>query len=388
MNERLDGHGGPDWVLGTYVHIPFCQYRCTYCDFATFAGKDEYIQQYLACLLTELSLRTPPGPKRFASTVFFGGGTPSRLPAADVERVLTALDDSFQLSPRTEVTLEANPGTLDLVQMRDLRSAGVNRLSIGVQTLNDSILRSVERIHDGRQALDTLQRARAAGFDSVSADLIFGLPGQDRQDWIRTLRGVIGAGPDHLSVYGLIVEPGTLLRRQLLDGRIQIPSDDEAADLYEVAREMLAANGYQHYEISNWARPGHQCRHNLIYWQHEPYLGIGLSAHSYLDGRRFANVRGLQGYIGHLQRGRLPTASVEPIDADRARADAAMLGLRLIRGIHTASFDARFGGNFLLGHSEAIARFAGLGLLEVRAGWVRLTAKGYLLANQVWQEFI
>lgn len=373
--------------LGLYVHIPFCQYRCTYCDFATFADRDQHMDQYVDMLCREITLRasTPPRP---AHTIFFGGGTPSRLPIDAVGRILAALRGTFILAPDAEITLEANPGTLGPGHMRALRDLGVGRLSIGVQSLNDALLLSLNRIHDARQALDAIEAARCAGFASVNADLIFGLPGQDRDDWLRTLRGVLDAGPDHLSIYGLIVEPGTMLRRQVRSGAVRLPDEDEAAAMYDTARNLLAARGFEHYEISNWARPGHQSRHNLIYWEHQPYLGVGLSAHSYLDGMRFANVRGLQGYLTRLDRGRLPTANSEQIGPERARADAAMLGLRLMRGIHLASFDARFGGDFTRDHAEPIARLSALGLLESNGGYVRLSERGYLLANQVWQEFI
>jgi oxygen-independent coproporphyrinogen-3 oxidase len=374
--------------LGLYVHIPFCQYRCSYCDFATFADQDQHIDRYVELLCREIALRAGDAPPRPAHTIFFGGGTPSRLPSAAVARILDALRDAFALAPGAEITLEANPGTLDLAHMRALCELGVSRLSIGVQSLNDALLLSLNRIHDAQQALEALASARRAGFASVNADLIFGLPGQDLADWERTLDGVLSAEPDHLSIYGLIVEPGTLLRRQVRSGAALLPEEDEAATMYETARERLAAAGYQHYEISNWARPGHQCLHNLIYWQHQPYLGVGLSSHSYLDGVRFANVRGLQGYLSRLERGRLPTATTETIDGERARADAAMLGLRLIRGIQMPSFDSRFGGDFAADHADAISRMTSLGLLEVVDAHVRLTPRGYLLANQVWQEFI
>lgn len=343
---------------------------------------------YVDALVREIGMRTPVGPRRAADTIFFGGGTPSRLPIADLERILGALHEAFALADDAEITLEANPGTLDAAGLRALRAAGVNRLSLGVQSLNDRLLLSLNRIHDAEQALTTLRNAREAGFASVNADLIFGLPGQDRADWLRTLRGMLAAQPDHLSVYGLIVEPGTLLRRQVRSGRAVLPSDEEAADMYEMTREVLGVHSYVQYEVSNWARPGHQCAHNLIYWHHDPYLGVGLSSHSYVNGTRFANVRGLQGYLTRLGRNRLPTATSEQIDETRARADAAMLGLRLAEGIHVPTFDARFGGDFLRDHAEPIERLCANGLLEYMDRHVRLAPRGYLLANQVWQEFI
>ena len=374
--------------IGLYVHIPFCQYKCTFCDFATFAGKDDQMDGYVEALLREIALRTPDGPARRASTVFFGGCTPSLLPAVQIGRILDALRSAFALDTGAEMTLEANPGNLDLAAMRALRAAGVTRLSVGVQSLSDSVLAGVNRLHSGGEAIRTLETARRAGFESVSADLMFGLPGQERADWEATLRGLVAVAPDHLSVYGLILEPGTMLRRQVERGTHRLPPDDDAADMYEFAQGALSGSGYVQYEVSNWARPGHRCRHNLTYWLHRPYIGFGLSAHSYFDGTRFANLRGLQSYRARLAAGKLPTASSERIDASRARADAAMLGLRLVEGIHAPTFDTRFGGSLLGDHRETIERLAGHGLVEVADDHLRLTRRGYLLANQVWMEFV
>lgn len=295
-----------DAVIGVYVHIPFCQYRCTYCDFATYAGEDRYMPHYVDLLLKEIDLRADALSGRFVTSIFFGGGTPSRLPVDEVQRIVQRVRERFRLSPNAEITLEANPGTLDAGKLRGLRAAGVNRLSIGVQTLDDDILRRVNRIHDARQAVEAVRQSRSAGFESVSADLIFGLPGQDRANWAETLRGVLAEEPDHISAYGLILESGTPLQSHVLSGVLTLPDDDEAADMYDLARDALASAGYTHYEISNWARPGHLCRHNLLYWQHEPYLGVGLSAHGYLDGSRYANRSGLRSYLTRLGAGALP----------------------------------------------------------------------------------
>jgi oxygen-independent coproporphyrinogen-3 oxidase len=377
-----------DTELGLYVHIPFCKYRCSYCDFATFAGQDDQIAAYVDALLAELRLRSDGRRMRLARTLFFGGGTPSHLPSEFLARIIEQLAGCYFFTPGMEVTLESNPGTLSMAHLAALRSAGINRLSIGVQSLNDQMLRSLDRIHTAAEALAAIRLGKKAGFRSVNADLIFGLPGQTTGDWRRTLHGVVAEAPDHISAYGLIVEPGTLLKRQVDRRRVTLPSDDDAATMYEYLQDYLGSSGYVQYEISNWARPGHACAHNLIYWRHDPYLGLGLSAHSYLDGRRFANVRGLQGYIRRLQHNRLPTASTEVIDAARARADATMVGLRLTEGIHVDSFNRRFGGDFLTDHAEPLTRLRALGLLEQENGYVRLTGAGMLLANQVWMEFL
>lgn len=380
---ECDGEG-----LSIYVHIPFCDYKCTFCDFATYTGQAPRRHAYVDALIRELELRAAAHAIPPARTIFFGGGTPSILPAREIRRILDAVDRVAGIRPQAEITTESNPDTLSDDQCHDLRRAGITRLSIGIQTLNQSILTAVNRRHTADQALRAIVLALAAGFPSVGADLMFGLPGQDLADWRATLDAVLRARPQHLSIYGLIVEPGTLLRRQIERRTVTLPSDDAAADMYEYARDVMRANDYVHYEISNWARPGHQSCHNLTYWRHRPYLGLGLSAHSYYRGQRFANVRGLQNYLARLEQGRLPTAACEDITPERARADAIMLGLRLIEGIHVPAFDARFGGRLVVDHAATIERFAALGLLEVADDHLRLTPRGYLLANQVWQAFI
>jgi oxygen-independent coproporphyrinogen-3 oxidase len=381
MEEQTD-------EIALYVHIPFCDYKCTFCDFATYTGQAHRQRAYVDALLRELELRVHAQPIVSFSTVFFGGGTPSVLAAGEVQRILEAADRAVGIRADAEITLESNPDTLTLDHCRALRAAGVNRISIGVQSLDQRVLDAVNRRHTAAQAMQALAVARAAGFAGVSADLMFGLPGQQAADWRETLATVLRAGPDHLSAYGLIVEPRTVLWHQVQRGAIAVPDEDEAADMYDHACSVLDANGYVHYEISNWARPAHQSRHNLTYWHHRPYLGLGVSAHSYLQGCRFANVRGLQGYLTRIAQGLLPTAHATPIDDNRARADAIMLGLRLTEGIYIPSFDARFGGNLLRDHAETIDRLTGYGLIEVADQNLRLTPRAYLVANQVWQAFI
>ncbi|HXT37301.1 MAG TPA: radical SAM family heme chaperone HemW [Chloroflexota bacterium] len=374
--------------LAVYVHIPFCHYHCSFCDFATVTGQSARIPAYIEALIAELALRLEQSPRPLVSTVFFGGGTPSAIDPTHIHAIMDALRASCILVPNAEITLEANPGDHPPGFWEALRATGITRVSVGVQSLDDAVLRGVGRLHTGAEALHALRAVRRAGFVSVNADLMFGLPRQTLDQWRHTLDAVLTEQPDHLSVYGLILEPRTLLERRVRQGADILPSDDDAAAMYEAARELLSASGYVHYEISNWARPGHHSRHNLTYWRHDPYLGLGMGAHSYVDNTRFANLRGLRPYLARLAKKQLPTAHHEPIDAARARADAAMLGLRLVEGIDLAAFDQRFGGHLAGDHAEAIERFAALGLLEIVAGRLRLTPRGFLLANQIWQEFI
>lgn len=378
----------PDEVLAIYVHIPFCHYHCSFCDFATVLGQTQRVSPYTEALIQELIMRLADRPRPTVPTVFIGGGTPSAIDPTHIAALLSAVRDRCDLAEGTEITLEANPGPQAPGFWEALHAAGVTRVSVGVQSLDDAVLHGVGRLHTGAEALEALRQVRQAGFASVNADLMFGLPGQTLDQWRHTLAGVLSEQPDHLSVYGLILEPRTLLERQTLAGKITLPSDDEAATMYEIARETLAAHGYHHYEISNWARPGHHSRHNLTYWLHDPYLGLGLGAHSYVDKIRVENIRGLGPYLKRLVEHRLPAARTEPIGADRARADAAMLGLRLVQGIDLPRFNQRFGGDLLADHVSAVARLTDLALLEVVDNHLRITPRGYLVANQIWQEFI
>ncbi len=377
-----------DEVLAVYVHIPFCHYHCSFCDFATVVGQTARIPAYIDALIQEMALRLANRPPVVVPTVFLGGGTPSVIDPAHIAAILAWLRNHCGLAPDLEITLEANPGSQAAGYWEALRAAGVTRVSVGVQSLDDAVLRAVGRLHSGAEALQAIREVRRAGFTSVNADLMFGLPGQSLAQWRNTLQRVVAEEPDHLSIYGLILEPHTLLERLVRQGMTTLPADDDAATMYEHTREVLATHGYAQYEISNWARPGHHSRHNLTYWRHDSYLGVGLGAHSYVDKARFANLRGLRPYLQRLSSGQLPTAHTERIDAARARADAAMLGLRLVQGIHLPSFNQRFGGDLLADHAEAVDRLASLAWLVVVEDHLRITPRGYLVANQIWQEFI
>ena len=374
--------------LAVYVHIPFCDYKCTFCDFATYVGQNVLTPRYVDALISEIKMRAPTVAHLTTSTVFFGGGTPTLLAPHTIARILEAINLVAPIEANAEITAESNPDTLDPMRLEGFRAAGINRLSIGVQTLNAQILHDVHRGHSPQQAIESLRNARAVGFSSISADLMFGLPNQTAEDWEDTLQRVLACEPDHLSLYGLIVEDDTLLRHQLQTGAVGLPEDDAAADMYEYARSMLDRVGYVHYEISNWGRPGHASRHNLVYWQHLPYLGVGLSAHSLMGNVRSSNVRGLRHYLKRLEKNESPTLREEYISAGRARADAIMVGLRLIKGIEVAHFDSQFGGSLLDDHRETIETLIAQGLMAMEAGHLRLTERAQLIANQVWLQFI
>lgn len=377
-----------DAPVALYVHVPFCERRCIYCDFATYTGQEAQTPAYLRALDLEIARRSGGLGRPRAHTVFFGGGTPSLLSPAQVGGVLDTLRVHFALDADAEVTLECNPGTVDLAALRGLRRVGVTRLSFGVQVLHDPTLAVLGRIHSAADALQAFSLARQAGFTEISGDLIYGLPDQTMELWQETLQGMIAADLPHLSLYALTPERGTPLYRALKRGELTVPVSDVMAEMYEHARAALAAHGYTQYEISNWARPGHHSRHNLAYWEQTPYLGFGLSAHSYFAGHRTANLRGLDGYITRLTAGRSPIIHNETVDLDRARSDGLILGLRLTAGVDVADYRARYGAAPADLWPEEVAHLTALSLLEQVEGRLRLTPAAYLIGNYVWEKFL
>jgi len=374
--------------LSIYIHVPFCQKRCIYCDFATFTGQDHQMPAYVAAVEQEIERRAGELGRPPAQTVFFGGGTPSLLSPALLSRLLAAVDRRFTLDPRAEITMEANPGTLDEAALREVRALGVNRLSFGVQSLNDATLEVLGRIHSAQEALDAFAMARRCGFDNVSGDLIYALPSQEMADWQATLNGLLALDLPHLSLYALTPEEGTPLWKALERGALSLPVGDRAAEMYEWARDQLAAHGYHHYEISNWAKPGWESRHNMAYWVQTPYLGFGVSAHGYDNGERRGNVRGLAGYLRRIEQGRDPAATVEQIDARRAQSDGMIFGLRLIDGIERAVFRRQHGVDPLEVWPGEIALLRAQGMLRVTPDHIALTREAHLLGNYVWEHFL
>jgi oxygen-independent coproporphyrinogen-3 oxidase len=380
-----------------YVHIPFCRSKCAYCDFSSYARKERLIPAYVDALLREATFWAESGVVDRVDTLYFGGGTPSLLPIAEAERLLDSLRKLFDVASHAEMTLEANPESVNAAHLRALRRAGINRLSIGVQSFDDAELRFLGRIHDAARAEEAYHAARKAGFDNVSIDLVFGLPRQTTEQWRRSLEKAIALGPDHLSLYALTLEEGTPLAHRVAAGECQEPDPDVQAEMYTWSSERLAEAGYEQYEISNWSRPGHRCRHNLTYWQSRPYLGLGAGAHSYVDGYRLANERLPDRYIELVPTGGgawpcdpppPQVESVERPDAERDLSDAIILGLRLTEGVSLAGLSERFGVDVGERYVEEIADLRRLGLLESTHGRTRLTERGRLLGNEAFQRFL
>lgn len=377
-----------------YVHIPFCEVRCHYCDFNTYAGLDGLFEDYTAALIEEIRRAGAERGRPAVNTVFLGGGTPTVLPAPLLASILAACRESFDVAADAEITSEANPGTADAAVFAALRGMGVNRLSMGVQSLDDAELKWLGRIHGAAEAEEAFAAARRAGFDNINLDFMFGLPGQQESTWRGTLERAIALAPEHISLYSLTVEHGTPLYDAVRRGLQPPPQDDVAADFYLLASGLLDNAGYEQYEISNWARSGFQCRHNLVYWRHEPYLGFGPGAHSYVTvardaGRRWWNVRPVPQYIQRVRAGQSPERGREEIDERLAMGEFMMLGLRLVReGVAAARFAARFGRPLEEVFGSEISALTERRLLERVDGRVRLTSEGRLLGNQVFSEFL
>ena len=385
----------PGAPLGLYLHIPFCAHICPYCDFNTYAGQEDQIPRYVAALEREIDLAGRSLAGRPAATIFFGGGTPSLLTPDQISRLIRACRHTFDLDPTAEITMEANPNGLDAGRLAGYREAGVNRLSIGVQTLDKRGLRRLGRLHEAADSAEAVAAARAAGFDNLSLDLIFGWPGQTLDVWCRDLDLVLagdlgGSPPEHLSLYNLIVEPGTPLADAVTRGIVVVPDDDAGADLYELAIDRLADAGYCHYEVANWARDdARMSRHNLIYWRNGDYLGFGAGAHGHLAGQRTMNHLLPTTYCASLEGDADPISNRETISPLLARGETMMLGLRLLRGgVDETAFAIRHGETIDAAYGKIVAEVSALGLLNRKDGKLSLTARGLMLANDVCARFL
>mgnify|MGYP001174195828 CR=1 FL=1 len=381
--------------LSLYIHIPFCSHRCAYCDFNTYTSLGELKAAYADAVCRELA-QVAGGEKRPYHTIFFGGGTPSLMPPETIRQILQAVNAHFVPVGTPEITMEANPGTVDGAYLAEIAAAGVNRLSYGVQSAVASELALLERTHDFATAVTAVELARAAGLNNFNLDLIYGVPGQTLASWRESLEAVLALQPPHLSLYCLTIEPGTPMQRWLMNGRIQPPDPDLAADQYDLAGDLLAQHGYTHYEISNWARPGGECAHNLTYWRDGEYLGLGAGAHGHAGGVRYQVVKQPRVYIRRLESAQavrypLSTAVADhhAITSEEAMTDAIITQLRLLQeGLDLAAFAARFGRPLDEVYNGTVAQLAEWEMVKVVDGRLYLTPKAYFLSNQVFYRFM
>ena len=375
-----------------YVHIPFCASRCFYCDFNSFVAPDSVRAAYVEALARELALLRDEyfgaGARPPLDTVFFGGGTPTLLTAGEWDLLADRLDRLFAITGGAEWTVEANPGTVDGNSLRRLRALGVNRLSLGAQTLNDALLMAIGRLHAAEDVLRSVGAAQEAGFTRLNLDFMLGLPGQTTADVEASLEGALAAGVNHVSAYGLKVEEGTPFADWQRRGLLHLPDEELEADMYEWTRTALAAGGLAQYEISNFAAPGEPARHNLVYWENLPYLAAGAGAHGYAFGRRYENERSLAGYAAGLAAGRRPVARWLPVPESEAMENTMMLGLRLAEGVSHAHFERLHGASPRAVFRKELDRLEKAGLLRDDGRRIVIPAGRFAVANAVFAAFV
>ena len=380
-------------MASIYIHIPFCEHKCIYCDFYSIAPTESgesytsKVDGFLTALETEIQLRAQDA--RFhesIETIFFGGGTPSLLRPSEIEKILNLLASQFSIQPNAEITVETNPGTVDKQKLKEFHSTGINRISMGIQSFFDDDLRFLTRIHTAAEAKQCVLDAFAAGFTNVSFDLIFSLPGQSLTRWKSNLEQAIQLQPTHISCYSLIIEPETPLFNMVQSKQVMPLDADSDADLYEVTIEFLTSHGYEQYEVSNFARPNFKCRHNINYWNHSNYLSFGPSAHSYWTNERWWNISNIASYIEQLNKVTLPLAGGEHLSEAKLMEEAIFLGLRS-EGIDFEQFHRRFGRDLSQENSSLISDLIQQERARVDNGRLRLTAKGYLVCDEICQSF-
>jgi oxygen-independent coproporphyrinogen-3 oxidase len=379
--------------LAVYVHIPFCTKHCAYCDFNTYVEKAQsgIVEATVDAICRDIeqtAVANPAMAVRTVPTIFFGGGTPTFLSGEQLARILRAIYSSFNVDPAAEISSEANPGTSDAGRFAIMREVGFNRLSIGVQSFDDEILVALDRFHTGGEATAALRSARTAGFENINLDLMFGLPKQGIEHWLASLHRAVDQNVEHLSLYALTLEPGTRFERLHAGGKLGLPDEDTEAEMYERCIETLVEAGYEHYEVSNFARPGFRCRHNLTYWRNEEYIGFGPGAVSYFQRRRWKRERLPKRYIDKVVAGADLAVESECLEPEAALGETMMLGLRLREGMPLQPVRERFGRDPLVVYAETIRRLAREGLLHVDPHRLTLTHAGLLLANTVVSEFL
>jgi len=392
--------------MGLYVHVPFCKTKCPYCDFNTYQGIENLMEPFLPALTTEVECWGETLDHPAVKSVFFGGGTPSYLPPGYIEKILASIQESFKVDPAAEITIEANPGDLDEAACAGILAQGVNRLSIGVQSLDNGLLNLLGRRHQASEAVQAFEAARQAGFDNVNLDLMYGLPNQSMDQWRQTLDALAELAPEHISLYALTLEEGTPMHRWAEEGKIPEPDPDLAADMYLYARESLASAGYHHYEISNWSLPGRACEHNVVYWENGPYLGVGPGAHSRLGDYRFWTILSPRDYnnkaAAWADAGVMPVNELvedalqaeptlggwEHLSQEITCSETMFLGLRLLDGLRLSKASARAGVDLAKKFQAPIQECIQLGLLEQDGDCLKLTKPAYLIANQAFTRFL
>ena len=373
--------------IGIYIHIPFCKKKCHYCDFVSYDNKYEKVEKYIDTVIEDIDEETKSFTKEhLVTTVYLGGGTPSFIESKYIKEILEKVRKSFNISGDAEITLEVNPGTVNEEKLKTYQMLGINRLSIGLQTTNDEILKTIGRIHNYSEFLSTYNLARKIGFENINVDLIFALPNQNIENVKKDLENIIELNPEHISTYSLILEEGTKLEEMIKENeeKYVLPDDDTERKMYWLIKNTLEKNGYKHYEISNFAKQGKESRHNINCWMQKEYLAFGSASHGFLDGVRYSNKKILSEYIFNFKNKDIE----ERLTREETAKEFMMLGLRMIDGVSISEFERKFKLNPLMYFRFEISKLVEEELLEVDLDRIKLTNKGIDLANLVWEEFV
>lgn len=375
-------------MTSAYLHIPFCDHICFYCDFNKVFLEGQPVDEYVDMVIREMALMKERYPHEKIETFYIGGGTPTTLTAKQLEKLLIGVQTYFPLAPGAEFTVESNPESITFDKFKVMKDYGVNRISMGVQSFNDAILKKIGRVHKSEQVYECVDLARKAGFENISIDLIFRLPTQTSEDFSQTLKKALELDLPHYSIYSLILENKTIFYNLMRQGKLPLPSEDEEADMYTLAMDTMAQSGLEQYEISNYAKPGFQSRHNLAYWRNENYFGFGAGAHGYLHGVRYNNHGPIQQYLEPLRKGESPILYQKELTRLNVIEEELMLGLRTMKGVSRTEFQRKFSDPVEKYYAAEIDALVTSGLLMIEDNHLRLTRQGKFLGNEVFQAFL
>lgn len=384
--------------IGLYIHIPFCKQKCSYCDFCSYANKESFIKRYIQCVLKEIievgnnnkiDFENGKDDLFLVKTIYIGGGTPSLIDSKYIVQIIEDIKLNFEIDEKAEITIEVNPGTVTLEKLEDYNKAGINRLSIGLQSTHEHLLKEIGRIHTYLDFLDTFRFAREAGFENINVDLMIGLPNQTLAEVQDSIEEIVSMEPEHISVYSLILEEGTPLFKKVEEG-LELPDEELERKMYWTVKRILETNGYNHYEISNFAKQGYESKHNLDCWNQKEYIGFGVAAHSYTNGIRYSNIENLEQYIKNYEEDKTEENLVfhEKQDMETMQKEYMLLGLRKIDGVSIQEFKIKFVANPVFLYHDKLEKLVNEELVEIDGDQIKLTNKGLDLANIVWEEFI
>lgn len=378
--------------LGIYIHIPFCKQKCYYCDFVSYANKEEKIQEYIECLQKEIEMESEKykNEEYEITTIYIGGGTPSFIDASYIERIINTIKQNYKLYENPEITIEVNPGTINEEKIRKYKDIEINRISIGLQTTKDNLLKQIGRIHTYEEFLNCYKIVKKIGIDNINVDLMLGLPNQTLEDLKEGLIEVINLKPNHISLYSLILEENTILEKMVRQNMAKLPEEDLEREIYWTTKNILEKNGYIHYEISNFSKKGYESKHNLNCWNQKEYLGFGVAAHSYIKNKRYCNTNNIEDYIKNIQNGKILNNRTicEIQNKIEEQKEYMLLGLRKIQGVDIQEFKNKFIDNPIYIFHKELEKLVKEELVEIDLNQIKLTSKGLDFANLVWEEFV